>query len=478
MIPVRFTESKTEMEKVMKTYKNILVLTAMALMLAGCGAADVSRVEAATGSGAYTAEAKAGPGERQITSLTGPGEIVIFNDPAPSGGESKEAPESVVTAGETAAAALEQAAGSVYTTDRVRLRTAPSTESETLTVLEPGRELSLLGYEDSGWARVRWQGTSVYISRDYISEKKPVAPTAAERPTVPVRLETETVPGPAGTAQQAVTAANMNTEVFSAASSGLRSRNGYADGEAVGLDPAWKYADFSAIHTGSAVMYLAKENRNNIVIGVNAGHGTKGGSSVKTWCHPDKTPKLTGGTTSAGATKAVAVSTGMNFTDGTAEHTVTLRMARLLRDRLLENGYSDLMTRDGKDVQLDNVARTVICNNAADCHISLHWDSDGLSYDKGCYYMAVPKGLKTKEPAASVWEQDNALGEALVAGLREQGLKIYDNGSLVMDLTQTAFSSVPSVDIELGNQRSDHGSEALSIRAEGLLRGVNRFFGK
>ena len=32
------------------------------------------------------------------------------------------------------------------------------------------------------------------------------------------------------------------------------------------------------------------------------------------------------------------------------------------------------MLRDGDDVQLDNVARTVICNNAADCHIALHWD--------------------------------------------------------------------------------------------------------
>ena len=53
-----------------------------------------------------------------------------------------------------------------------------------------------------------------------------------------------------------------------------------------------------------------------------------------------------------------------------------------------------LMVRDGKDVQLDNVARTVICNNVADCHIALHWDSDGLSYDKGCFYASVPEKLK------------------------------------------------------------------------------------
>lgn len=96
---------------------------------------------------------------------------------------------------------------------------------------------------------------------------------------------------------------------------------------------------------------------------MNAGHGTSGGASVKTYCHPDKTAKVTSGTTSAGATKAVAVSGGMTFADGTAESTVTLRMAQIFRDKLLAAGYDVLMIRDGKDVQLDNVARTVMANN-------------------------------------------------------------------------------------------------------------------
>ena len=54
---------------------------------------------------------------------------------------------------------------------------------------------------------------------------------------------------------------------------------------------------------------------------------------------------------------------------------------------------------------------------------------------------------------------------------------IFDNGSMDMDLTQTSFSSIPSVDIELGNAASDHSDEALSLRAQGLLAGLNLFFG-
>lgn len=252
----------------------------------------------------------------------------------------------------------------------------------------------------------------------------------------------------------------------------------YADRQEIYLDGNWQYADHSAIHSGAAVMYKAGENRNGIVVGVNAGHGTSGGSSVKTLCHPDGSAKTTGGSTAAGATKATAVSGGMTFNDGATESSVTLRMAEILRDKLLASGYDVLMVRDGSDVQLDNVARTVICNNVADCHISLHWDGDGLSYDKGSFYISVPDGIKGMEPVASHWQQHNALGASLVDGLRGQGCKINGGGSMSIDLTQTSYSTIPSVDIELGNACSDHSDGTLNKQAEGLLQGIKNYFGR
>lgn len=250
----------------------------------------------------------------------------------------------------------------------------------------------------------------------------------------------------------------------------------YEDGQLISLDDTWQYADHSAIHSGAAVLYRAVDNRKNIIIGVNAGHGTSGGSSVKTLCHPDGSAKTTGGSTGAGATRAAAVSGGMTFQDGTPEKSVTLRMAQIFRDRLLAAGYDVLMLRDGDDVQLDNVARTVICNNVADCHIALHWDGDGLSYDKGCFYISVPDALKGMEPVASHWQQHDALGAALIAGLQNQGAAIYKNGQMSIDLTQTSYSTIPSVDMELGNACSDHSDEALSRLADGLTEGVNGYF--
>lgn len=254
---------------------------------------------------------------------------------------------------------------------------------------------------------------------------------------------------------------------------------GYTNLQQIALDSTWEYADHSKINTGAAVLYLASEEsgRKGIVIGVNAGHGTAGGAKVKTLCHPDGSAKVTGGSTAAGATEAAAVSGGMTFQDGTPEREVTLRMAQILRDKLLSSGYDVLMLRDSEDVQLDNVARTVICNNVADCHIALHWDSgDGKNYDKGCFYISVPEALKTMEPVASHWQQHDTLGTDLVEGLREQGTMIYGKGNMSIDLTQTSYSTIPSVDMELGNAYSDHSDVVLEQLATGLLTGINTYF--
>ena len=49
---------------------------------------------------------------------------------------------------------------------------------------------------------------------------------------------------------------------------------------------------------------------------------------------------------------------------------------------------------------------------------------------------------------------------------------------MAMDLTQTSFSTVPSVDIELGDKASAHSSATLTTLADGLVAGVDQYFGQ
>ena len=318
----------------------------------------------------------------------------------------------------------------------VRIRSACDTgdDSNILTYASPGTALKRTGKGEQ-WTRIDYNGTAGYISSGYITTQVPE--TAALPPQACV------------------------------------------DSGEITLNPSWKYAEFSKINSGAAVLYRTEAaSPKGITICVNAGHGTKGGASVKTQCHPDGTPKVTGGTTGAGATSAAAVSGGMTFADGTPESKVTLSMAKILKDKLLAAGYDVLMIRESDDVQLDNIARTVIANNASDCHIALHWDS--TTNNKGVFYMSVPnvESYRSMEPVKSHWQQHNALGESLVAGLKGAGVKIFSGGSMAMDLTQTSFSTVPSVDIELGDKASDHSSATLATLADGLVAGVNQYFGQ
>ena len=305
--------------------------------------------------------------------------------------------------------------------------------SNVIASLDTGTELKRTGVSKE-WSRIVLEGEAAYIASDFLSTEK------------------------------------RDPSIYSNSAS-------FAEG-GVKLDPSWQYADFSKINSGAAVLYRSQaDSRKGKTICVNAGHGTQGGSSVKTLCHPDGTPKVTGGTTSAGATSAVAVSGGMTFADGTPEYKVTVALARILKDKLLAKGYDVLMIREGDDVQLDNVARTVIANNASDCHIALHWDS--TESDKGAFYMSVPsnESYRNMEPVKSHWQEHNALGESLIAGLKSVGVKIFSSGSMEMDLTQTSFSTVPSIDIELGDKVSDHSEGTLNNLADGLAVGVDQFFG-
>ena len=246
--------------------------------------------------------------------------------------------------------------------------------------------------------------------------------------------------------------------------------------EEIVLNPDWDYAELSEINTGTAVLYRAGKDRKDIVVGVNAGHGTIGGENVKTYCHPDKTPKITNGSNPVGSLKAVAISAGMTFADGATEAEVALRASEILRDRLLECGYDVLMIRDEEDERLDNVARTVIANNRADCLVSLHWDGDNLKYDKGCFFVPVPDEIKDMEPVASNWKEHERLGRSLIKGLENNGSKIYRGRNDPLELTQTCYSTIPSVVIELGNAASSHDDADLSHLADGLFEGINSYF--
>ncbi len=242
-------------------------------------------------------------------------------------------------------------------------------------------------------------------------------------------------------------------------------------------NPSWQYADRSVIHTGCATLYhTSAENPKHFTVCINAGHGTAGGASVYTLCHPDGSPKVTGGSTSQGSIYAVAVSYGTVLLDGTSEAAANLSLAKKLKTLLLNYGFDVLMIRESSDVQLDNVARTVMANNVADCHIALHYDSTETNKGLYCCNVAQVSSYLNMEPVKSHHLQHEAFAACMIAGARSNGVKIYGSGSFEFDLTQTSYSTVPSVNIEVGDKASDISSSGQYAVALGLLYGVINYY--
>ena len=340
--------------------------------------------------------------------------------------------------------------------DKVNYRTKPSTDSEVAGQVYRGDGVIVLETvegQDGEWVKTK---SGYYIKKDLLSDSAPASSGAGAS-------------GSGASAGGGVSAsAGTVTQAADEVPAGVTVEN-------IGLSSGLRFAEFSKINSGTAILYRNTSGAHgDIVVCVNAGHGTKGGGSVKTQSHPDGTGKVTGGSNPNGAVYSTAVSSGMEFSDGTEEHVITLREAKLLRAKLLARGYSVLMIREESDVQLDNIARTVLANNYANCHVAIHWDSS--TSDKGAFYMSVPDGMKYMDPVSSTWQKSEAFGEALISGLRGRGVKIFGSGSMDIDLTQTSYSTIPSVDIELGDKVSDHSAAALDILAEGLADGIEAYF--
>lgn len=307
------------------------------------------------------------------------------------------------------------------------------------------------------WARKYFDKFTNQAEIDRIKASLPVQPTTHDsRAFVARTVQGGTVAGDSG--------AGANTAAL-------------ANGTEIGLDSNWKYANFSKINSGKAKFYKTTvANPNGIVITVNAGHGTSGGSSQKTQTHPDGTAKIVDGSTKAGATMSDAIKEGMTFSDGATEAEINLKVALKLRDKLLAKGYNVLMIRETSDVQLDNIARTVIANNNSHAHIAIHYDSS--TSNKGAFYMQVPDvdSYKKMYPVSTMWQRHDRLGNSLISGLKEKNVKIFGKGKMEMDLTQTSYSTIPSVDIELGDKITNHDDAENDKMAEGLLAGINKYF--
>lgn len=169
---------------------------------------------------------------------------------------------------------------------------------------------------------------------------------------------------------------------------------------------------------------------------------------------------------------------GTGVKTGTPEHRINLLVAQKLRDLLVAEGATVIMTRESADVSLSNKERALLMNTAeVDAWVRLHCDSASSARESGARVL-----IPSRTYNAPVYRSSFFLGKCLQESFEDAtGASMLPLRAL-MDQTGFNFSQSPVVAIEMGmlsNPREDIRLNRDSYQtscAVGICNGLLAYF--
>lgn len=220
-------------------------------------------------------------------------------------------------------------------------------------------------------------------------------------------------------------------------------------------------------HSGTDIYYVGKgENRNHIIV-IDPGHQLRANADEEP-IGPDASDtkmKVTQGATSAGGLK---------------EYELNLQVSLVLRDILIERGYSVVMTRETNEVNISNAERAQIANKYnASAFVRVHANSNS---DTGIRGVQV---LCQSEKNPFLPKENYSVSRTFADIMLNEYCKATDFHSLsiIEDDTMAGinWSRVPTVILEMGFLSNEAESKSMSTAffrrnaAEGMANAVDEF---
>jgi len=162
------------------------------------------------------------------------------------------------------------------------------------------------------------------------------------------------------------------------------------------------------------------------------------------------------------------------------EHVFTLELSLKLRDTLVAEGYEVVMTRETPEVDISNVERAEIANEAkADIYIRIHADGAENEATKG---ISVLYPSEDNPYVAELSVDSKRLAQAVLeemcekTGAKKRGIIKRD------DLSGTNWAQMPVILIEAGfmtNEEEDKKLQDPEYQAklvQGIVEGIEEYF--
>lgn len=167
---------------------------------------------------------------------------------------------------------------------------------------------------------------------------------------------------------------------------------------------------------------------------------------------------------------------------GLDEYELDLDVSLKLRDELIKRGYRVIMTRETHDIDISNIERCQVANEAgADILLRIHANGS----EDGSVSGALTAAPSASNPYVSdIYESCMKLADDLInaycetTGLYNRGIWITD------DMTGINWSDMPVTILEMGFM-TNPGDDAYmadaanqDVMVQGIANGVDRYFGR
>ncbi len=166
---------------------------------------------------------------------------------------------------------------------------------------------------------------------------------------------------------------------------------------------------------------------------------------------------------------------------GIPEYQLNLDIALMVRDRLVEQGYDVIMTRENNDTAVSNAERAMMANDAgADISVRIHANGSEDSSANGALMLI---GSAENPYVGIVYDNSYRLAENILnaycaaTGMQNLGIQLNDT------MTGINWSQIPVVILEMGfmsNQQDDINmadSEYRESMVNGIINGINVYYG-
>lgn len=179
--------------------------------------------------------------------------------------------------------------------------------------------------------------------------------------------------------------------------------------------------------------------------------------------------------------KARATSGTSGRFSGIPEYQLNLDISLLVRDRLIEQGYDVIMTREDNETAISNAERAMLANEAgADISVRIHANgSESLSANGALVLVASAQNPYV----GSLYDSSYRLGELVLnaycdaTGMQNLGIQTNDT------MTGINWSQIPVIILEMGfmtNEQDDLNMADADYRmrmADGIVNGINAYYG-